>query len=80
LLEIDLRERKGELLVAADVESRLVNVFAQCKTKLLGVPSRVRQRDPSLTRAQIALIDNEIRDCLEALADGSTADADQASA
>lgn len=68
LAEIELAEKRAELLPAADVESRLVNVFAGCKTKLLGVPARARQRDPALTAAQIALIEELLREALEDLA------------
>ncbi len=70
LVEIELAEKRSELLPAKDVESRLVNVFAGCKTKLLGVPSRARQRDPSLTGPQVALFDTLIREALEDLAGG----------
>ncbi|MDB4884155.1 MAG: hypothetical protein JWL95_2921 [Gemmatimonadetes bacterium] len=70
LVEIELAEKRNELLPAKDVESRLVNVFAGCKTKLLGVPSRARQRDPSLTGPQIELFDSLIREALEDLAGG----------
>ena len=65
--EIELGEKRGELVLAGEVESTLVNTFAHCKTKLLGVPSRVRQRDPSLTGAQMELIESQIREALEDL-------------
>jgi phage terminase Nu1 subunit (DNA packaging protein) len=69
LTEIDLAERRGQLLVAADVEARLVAVFSNCKTKLLGIASRARQREPSFTPSQVDLIDALVRECLEELAD-----------
>jgi hypothetical protein len=68
LAEIELAEKRLELVLARDVESRLVNVFSHCKTKLLGVPSRARQQDPGLTGAQIKLIEQLIREALEDLA------------
>lgn len=68
LAELDLAERRGELLQAQDVEARIVAVFSQCKTKLLGVPSRARQQDPGLTVAQLALLEALIREALEDLA------------
>lgn len=68
LAEIELAEKRRELVPARDVESKLVNVFAHCKTKLLGVPSRARQRDPALTGPQVALIESLIREALEDLA------------
>lgn len=71
LAEIELAEKRGELVLARDVEVKLKNVFTQCKTKLLGVASRVRQRDPSLTGDQVDLIELQIREALEDLAGGA---------
>jgi hypothetical protein len=73
LAEIELAEKRRELVLAKDVESRLVNVFAQCKTKLLGVPARCRQRDPGLTGPQIELIESLVREACEDLANKSEA-------
>lgn len=70
LAELDLAERRGEILEAREVEARLVGVFSSCKTKLLGVPSRVRQQDPTLTKPQVALVEATIREALEGLAEG----------
>lgn len=68
LAEMDLEERRGELVQAREVEARLVAVFSACKVKLLGVPSRVRQQDPGLTKAQVELIEATVREALEDLA------------
>jgi phage terminase Nu1 subunit (DNA packaging protein) len=68
LAEMDLAERRGEILDAHEVEARMVGVFSSCKTKLLGIPSRVRQEDPTLTKAQIAILELSIRAALEDLA------------
>lgn len=73
LAEIELAEKRRELVLAKDVESRLVNVFAQCKTKLLGVAARCRQRDPALTGPQIELIESLVREACEDLASKSEA-------
>lgn len=68
LAAIELAETKGELLPAAGIEERLKNVFSSCKTKLLGVPARARQRDPSLSVEQIVLFEDLLREALEDLA------------
>lgn len=68
LAEMDLAGRRGEILEAADAEARMVGVFASCKTKLLGVPARLRQQDPTLSKLQVELIENTIREALEGLA------------
>ena len=70
LAEIELAEKLGELVPAYDVERRLVSVFSGCKTKLLGIPSRARQRDPSLTVQQVAMIERLIREALTELSGG----------
>lgn len=69
LAEIELAEKRRELVPAKDVESKLVNAFAHCKTKLLGVASRARQRDPALTGPQVSLFEDLIREALDDLAD-----------
>lgn len=70
LAEIELAEKRRELVPAKDVESRLVNVFSSSRTKILGVVARARQRDPSITPAQHALYESLLREALEDLADG----------
>lgn len=70
LREDELRVRRGQLIEAAGVERRLVEVFTACKTKLLGIPTRARQTDPTLTGPQVALIDALVREALENLANG----------
>ena len=70
LAELELAKRRRELLPAADVATRIGGVFTQCKTKILGIPARLRQLDPSLTEVQIRLIDDELRSALEDLAAG----------
>lgn len=66
--ELDYRRKAGELVPAADVEARLVDVFRRCQTKLRGVPARAKQLLPDLTTAQIARLDDLVREALEDLA------------
>lgn len=73
LAELKFREAAAELVPAKDVETKLVNVFAQCRTKLLGIPSRMRQRDPSLSATQFTLFESLIREALEDLATEASA-------
>lgn len=68
LAEIELAEKRAELVLASDVESKLVSVFLQCKTKLLAVASRARQRDPGLSAPQVELFETLIREALTDLA------------
>lgn len=72
LAEIELAEKRRELVPAADVEAHLVSVFANCRTKLLGLPARARAQDPSLSSQQIAIIERILHEALEDLASGDT--------
>ncbi|MEN3232553.1 MULTISPECIES: hypothetical protein [Methylobacterium] len=58
----------GALIPAADVERRWRQVLASVRTRLMGVPSRVRQHLPHLTPTDVAALDRELRDALTELA------------
>lgn len=69
--ELDLAERRGELIRAADVEAALTEEYSVVRTKLLGLSTRVKQRRPDLDASTVKLIDDLVREALEALADTS---------
>jgi hypothetical protein len=69
LAEIELAEKRRELIPAKDVERRVVDEASRAREKLLGVPSRARQRDPTLTPEHLALVEELIREALEDLAE-----------
>ena len=60
--EIELAQLEGSVVDVDDVRAGIVNKFTIVKTHLLGIPSRMRQRDPTLTAAQITLFDDLIRE------------------
>lgn len=68
LAELKLKEAQRELVPSRDVESRFVNVFTSCKTRLLAIPSRARQAMPHLSNADVAALDALVREALEELA------------
>lgn len=68
LAELQYREKTGELVDARAVEMKTVEVFTRCRTKLLGVPSKLKTRLPHLTPADLRAIDAELRAALEELA------------
>lgn len=74
LAEIELEEKRGSIISVQEVEDRLTGVFASCRTKLLGVPSRCRQADPTITSDQAAKIEELIREALEDLSAGGAVD------
>lgn len=68
--DLDLAARRGELVEASNVADRWVEAVTAAKTKLLGVPSRLRQRHPDADPAIFRDNDDLIREALEELADG----------
>lgn len=68
LAELQYREKAGELVEVKEVAAKLVDVFTQCKTKLLGIPSRARQQLPHLTAADVGTLEELVREALEELA------------
>lgn len=72
LAEIELAEKRGELVRARDMEAHMADVFLRCRTKLLGIPLRLRQQDPTLGTPQLALVEALLVEALEELAGGTT--------
>lgn len=70
IAEVKLAEIKGELIPAADVRRRIVDVFTASKTRLLGLPTQIRQAIPELTVEQVAIVEALVREALTELADG----------
>lgn len=70
LAEMDVLERRGELIPAAAARAQVIDRYTVVKTKILGVPSRVAQRLPHVARADVAVIDDLLREALIELADG----------
>ena len=65
--QMELDELRGRLIDAGDVDERLTAVFTRCRTKLLGVPGKVKASLPHLSHADIATVDALIRAALEDL-------------
>lgn len=76
LLELERKQKEGLLLPVDQVEKVWANSITIAKTKLLAVPSRLRQRIPHLTLEEIAIAEALIRESLEELASGDGGDAD----
>lgn len=78
LAELDVAERRGELVPADEARAVLVDKFTIVKTKILGIPSRFAQRMPELASVAIPVIDELLREALEELADDTASDGDNA--
>lgn len=66
-LEQDVARRAGTLVPAAEVEVRWSARVVAARTKLLGLPSRAKQRMPHLTAADLTELDRLVREALEEL-------------
>jgi hypothetical protein len=69
LKELKYHEAAGELVSAKEVENEVASVFAEVRTKLLGVPTRLRQDNPTMTVEQLAAVESVIREALQALSE-----------
>jgi hypothetical protein len=66
--ELNYRQRAGELVNAADLQAELAETFSTVRTRVLGIPSKLKQRLPHLSFADLAAVDQEVREALEELA------------
>ena len=69
LLELERKQKEKLLLPADQVERVWANTVATVKTKLLAVPTRLRQRIPHLSLEEVAIADELIRESLQELAE-----------
>lgn len=67
LLEIERRQKEGQLVERESVLATWAQLISSAKGKLLGVPTTVRQRIPHLSAEEADLIDAVIRDALDGL-------------
>ncbi len=68
LLELE-RKQKEELLVPAeDVKTTWVNIISVARTKVLGIPSKAKQRIPDLDTSAMTCLEDIVREALEELA------------
>ena len=68
LAEIDVEEREKVLVPSADVEASWVQLVTIAKTKVLGIPTRAKQRIPDLDKNAMSLLDEIVKETLEDLA------------
>ncbi len=68
LAELELAERRGELIPAESARADVIAAFSLVKTCLLAVPSRVGQQLPDLAAKVVPVVDGLIREALEELA------------
>jgi hypothetical protein len=68
ILEFDLKRKTGEYVKEASVEMRWSAIIVGARTTMLSWPTRAKQRLPHLTVADLAVLDQLVREVLEELA------------
>jgi hypothetical protein len=76
LLEIERRQKEGQLVERESVVSTWAQLITSAKTKLLAVPTTVRQRIPHLTAEEADVIDVVIRAALADLTEDAACPAE----
>ena len=67
LLELERAEKEGSLVSAAEVETKWIELVTIARTKLMGMPTKAKQRMPDLSGDDIAVLEDIVRECLEDL-------------
>lgn len=70
--ELKFREAARELVPASEVRQEISNAYATVRTHLLGVPSRAKQSLPHLSAGDVVVLEELVREALEALVDGAS--------
>ena len=68
--EIELAKMEGKLIDSEQVMRKFADVISSAKTKLLGLPTAIKQRLIHLSEDDIDIIDMLVREALEDLANG----------
>jgi hypothetical protein len=69
LLELDRKTKEGRLVPLEEVQAKWVEIVVQARTKLLGIPTKAKQRLPDLDVDAINVLDDLVREALEDLAE-----------
>ena len=67
LLELDRKQKQALLVPAAEVEAKWVEIITLARTKILGIPTKAKQRIPDLDTDAIGLLEDIVRETLEDL-------------
>lgn len=75
LLELERKQKEALLVPAADIEAKWVEIVTQARTKILGIPTKAKQRIPDLDTDAMSVLEDVVRETLEDLS--ATADYDE---
>lgn len=71
LMRIKVDKEMGKLIPADEIEKQWVKLATTTKTKVLGIPSKARQRIPELTDSQYAVLEQITREALEEISESN---------
>ena len=67
LLEIDRQQKEGKLVPTEEVEAKWIEIVTLARGKMLGIPSKAKQRIPDLDAAAMKALEDIVRETLEDL-------------
>lgn len=70
LAEIKYYREVEEVAPVVDMENYVVDTLTRVKTRLLALPSRVKQQIPHLTTAELQILESVVREALEEIKTG----------
>jgi hypothetical protein len=68
LLELERKQKEEILVKSEEIESKWVEIITIARTKVLGIPTKAKQRIPDLDNTAITILDDIVRETLEDLA------------
>jgi hypothetical protein len=71
LARIKVEKEMGKLIPVEDIEKQWIKLATTTKTKVLGIPSKARQRIPELTDSQYAVLEQITREALEEISESN---------
>jgi hypothetical protein len=72
LLELERKQKEAQLVKADEIEAKWVEIVTIVRTKILGIPTKAKQRIPDLDTDAITTLDDIVRETLEDLASAAT--------
>lgn len=67
LLELERKQKEKILVKADEIEAKWVEIVTLARTKILGIPTKAKQRIPDLDTDAIGILDDIVRETLEDL-------------
>jgi hypothetical protein len=74
LLELERKQKESLLVPAAEIEAKWVEIVTQARTKMLGIPTKAKQRIPDLDTDAMGVLEDIVRETLEDLSSAAGED------